>query len=477
MRWGAPQAVHIMVPLLLACGLTSWGLTEAPSVQPGTSTFRVHPETTFQTLAGFGAGFSSSRYIDAIEKPDDRDRAYDLLFGEKGVRLNVVRLTISPNAQPVEGAPASQLNAAGLRYNWAADLNTQSVWKAIQPALKRTKPILYAVPFTPPVRWKDNGHPNHGGSLKREYYRDYAEYLTDFLDYYHKVLKVDIDVLSLQNEPGIAAPWASCIWTGAELRDFLKILAPIVRSRRLNTQFMLSEGTAWTGAWGRLQPTLQDPDALRFLNIMASHSYGSPEDPARRQFAAASARNGLPVWMSEMSLMVPPAPDDPGIDAAIRIAGYLHRDLVEAHASVWIYCFAIFTSTFQGSMGVLSPADGQGALRGALVVPKRFWALANYSQFVRPGWKLMQIDGAGLANSGFVNPQGDGVVIVALNTGAKPQSATYDFGDQTIGAVEAFSTTTNLNLARVPPPAAQPHRFSATLPPMSVTTFVGKLGH
>ena len=183
---------------------------------------------------------------------------------------------------------------------------------------------------------------------------------------------------------------------------------------------------------------------------MASHSYGSFEDKARRQFAAASARNGKPVWMSEMSLMFPPAPDDPGMNAAMQIARYLHRDLVEGRASAWIYCFAIFTSKFPGSMGVLSPADGQGPLRGKLVVPKRFWTMANYSHFVRPGWKLMQIDGVGFANTGFVNPKGDGFVIVALNPSAQPQPTAYEFGQGTIGSVEAFATTADLDLARIP---------------------------
>jgi O-glycosyl hydrolase len=472
--------------------------TRRASVQPppDTSTFRVRPEATFQTIAGFGAGFNGDKYINAIKKPEDRDQAYDLLYGDKGVRLNVVRLTISPNAQPLR-----RVDAGGNRYDWATDPNTQSVWKAIQPVLKKTKPIIYAVPFSPPARWKDSGRLTGVGSLKHEYYRDYAEYLTDFLDYYHKILGVDIDVLSLQNEPGIAAPWQSCVWTGEELRDFLIILAPIIRARGLNPRLMLSEGTSWTGAWSHLTPTLDDPDSRRFLSIMASHSYGSPDDKARGQFAEATSSYGLPVWMSEMSLMIPPQPDDPGMSAALRIAGYLHRDLVEGHASAWIYCFAIFTSQFQGSMGVLSPADGKGPVQGALVVPKRFWAMANYSHFVRPGWRLMQIDGdqpgetpprgvttprsdrirteldGGFGNTGFVNPEGDGFVIVALNAIASQRPATYDFGNRTIDAVEAFSTTRELNLASVAPPAMQAHRFSASLPPMSVTTFVGKLSY
>jgi len=179
--------------------------------------------------------------------------------------------------------------------------------------------------------------------------------------------------------------------------------------------------------------------------------------------------------MSEMSMMLPPHPDDPTIGEAVRVAQFMHRDLVDGKASVWIYCFAIFTAQFQGSMGVLAPPDGRGPQAGALVIPKRFWAIANYSRFVRPGWKLMQVEGSGPDSTGFVDPRGEGFVIVAINAGRAPQPVAYDFGPHGLAAVDAHATTAQLNLAAVAPPKAELHRFSAVLPPMSVTTFASKL--
>jgi glucuronoarabinoxylan endo-1,4-beta-xylanase len=236
---------------------------------------------------------------------------------------------------------------------------------------------------------------------------------------------------------------------------------------------MLSEGTSWTGAWAHLEPALSDPATRPLLSIMATHSYGPPDDKGRQQLAQASNTYGLPVWVSEMSFMIPPAPDDPTMKTAMLTAQYLHADLVKGHASAWLYCFAIFNPAFQGSLGVLSPADSQGRL----VVPKRLWAMANYSHFVQPGWKLMQIDSPIYVNTGFVSPEGDRFVIVALNATANPRPASYYFANPTIGPVQAFCTTANLDMAQVPPPAMQPHRFTAELPPFSVTTFVGELGH
>jgi glucuronoarabinoxylan endo-1,4-beta-xylanase len=439
----------------------SRGLRPAP--------FRVHADTTFQTILGFGAGYhaKSPDYFGHLQDPD---AAYDALYGDKGPRLNVVRLEISANAAARPG---------GHGYDWAHDPDTQATWRAIAPALRRTKPIIYAVPFTPPAQWKANGKLTNGGRLKTDHYQDYADYLVDFLEYHHTVVGVDIDVLSLQNEPDVAARWDSCVWTGDEMRVFLKLLAKTVRERGLKTQLMATEGTSWTGAWQHLVPILQDADARAALDFMASHGYtptGGPVDAARADFAAASARNGKPVWMSEISLMIPPQPDDPGMTAALKVADYLFRDLVRAHAAVWIYCFTIFRSDFQGSMGVLSPVNITRADKVPLSIPKRYWAIANYSHFIRPGWKLIQIDGDG-DNTGFAAPDGNGLVIVALNSGTAPRTVEYDLGDRNLAEVEAFATTAELNLERVARPTTTAHGFSATLAPMSVTTFVGAMAH
>jgi O-glycosyl hydrolase len=200
-------------------------------------------------------------------------------------------------------------------------------------------------------------------------------------------------------------------------------------------------------------------------------------------FAAASDKYKLPVWMSEMSLMQPPENDDPTMKAALRVADYIHRDVVYGRASAWIYCFAIFTYTFPGSMGVLSPADNPNA-EGELVIPKRFWAMANYSQFVQPRWKVMQVEGSvnsiPLTNTnttGFISPKGDGFVIVAINPDNSTKEVTYNFGNWSIGqTVDSYCTSNNHDLsANVVPLIKTTHNFTTALPPMSVTTFKGSL--
>jgi hypothetical protein len=53
-----------------------------------------------------------------------------------------------------------------------------------------------------------------------------------------------------------------------------------------------------TASWERLRRRCKIFDARRFVNVVASHFYGAPDDRTWSEFAAASRRNGLPVWMN-----------------------------------------------------------------------------------------------------------------------------------------------------------------------------------
>jgi glucuronoarabinoxylan endo-1,4-beta-xylanase len=459
----------------LACILLTplcWA-QELPSlIENQPVTFGVHPEMRYQTVAGFGAGIHQGTFTDMEPlSPERRARLYDMVYGADGLGLNIIRFHISFLAEPL--AAADPMRAKGLRYDWDHDQFTQLVWKALSPALEHVKsPILYAVPFTPPPRWKTNHLPNFGGEVPPENYRDYAEYLADFIRYYKVAHGVTIDVVSLQNEPDVKVYWESCRWTGAQLRDFLKVIGAVFREQGITTRIMMPEGSTWDEAWVRAEPSLQDAEARSLIGILAGHTYGDYDlvDRGRGLLAHAAQQYGLPLWMSETSIIGPP--DDPSIFAGLRVAHTVYRDFVEGNASAWIYCFVIFTSKFPGSMGVLSPVKD-----GALVVPKRFWTLANYSHFVKPGWQRIQLDGLGFANTAFLNPAGDQVAIIALNATVNARPATYEFAAFTVSGVTAYRTSRDMDLQKVPVGSVESHRFSASLAPFSVTTFVVNLAN
>jgi glucuronoarabinoxylan endo-1,4-beta-xylanase len=453
--------------VLLGIACSGWCQSSPPpGLEEQPARFSVHPEITHQTIAGFGAGSFEGRVIAQL-KNSDRERLYDLLYTEQGVKLNIIRMVIPEAAEPL---PANhELRRKGIIYNWPATKEAQAIFGDLKPIFARVKPILYFVPFSPPARWKSSRRLNWGGLLLREHYQDYAGYLADFIKYCERVKGIKVDILSLQNEPDVAAPWSSCRWTEEELRAFLQIAGPVFQREGLTTRIMAPEGSSWDQTAMKAAPLLEDP-AGRYIGIVASHSYGWDDivDRGRDVVRSLADRRGVPVWMSEMSTMGPP--DDASMGTALKVARYMYRDLVEADASAWIYCFTIFIPEFQGSMGLLSPI-GNGELR----IPKRFWAFANFSRFVQPGWKRISIDGLGFANAGFVSPAQDRFTIVALNASFHPRPATYEFGNWRVSSVDVFRTSKDEDLRSVGAAHTGPNGFSATLAPISVTTFSGKL--
>ena len=88
--------------------------------------FRIFPQVSFQTMSGFGAGICETTLQDMQPLgPKDRHRLYELVYGEDGLRLNIIRIHISPNAQllPAGGV----LRKQGLLYDWEHDAHTQNV--------------------------------------------------------------------------------------------------------------------------------------------------------------------------------------------------------------------------------------------------------------------------------------------------------------------------------------------------------------
>ena len=86
--------------------------------------------------------------------------------------------------------------------------------------------IVFASPWGQPAEWKTNGTINAKnedgttGKLKREYWDDYAKYLNDYVEYLREN-GVELDAISIQNEPDWAATYAGCLWSASEIAEFV----------------------------------------------------------------------------------------------------------------------------------------------------------------------------------------------------------------------------------------------------------------
>ena len=190
-----------MKHLLLAVILGLSGLTANAQQK---ATMLLNAQTQYQRITGFGGFVCSPQFTYNHMSNADIKK----VWGEGStVGCNIMRLYI-----PIG------------KNSWSQSLQTAK--NAKQMGL-----IVFASPWGQPAEWKTNGTSNAKnsdgttGKLKRENWPDYAQYLEDYVQYLRKN-GVELDAISIQNEPDWPAEYAGCLWSASEIAEFVKTYGP-----------------------------------------------------------------------------------------------------------------------------------------------------------------------------------------------------------------------------------------------------------
>jgi glucuronoarabinoxylan endo-1,4-beta-xylanase len=121
----------------------------------------------------------------------------------------------------------------------------------------------------PAAMWAGNN------KLNPAMYNEFAEYLAAICKTIKEESGVELYAISLQNEPTFNEPYASCQYTGEEFRDMMKIIGPRFEAENINTRIMMPEDIATMLSWvtDKVNPVNADPDARKYLGVMAVHLY------------------------------------------------------------------------------------------------------------------------------------------------------------------------------------------------------------
>ncbi len=136
------------------------------------------------------------------------------------------------------------------------------------------KPVIVGSCWSPPAHMKDNGSLNNGGHLLPEYYDDFADYTVGQLQAFRDMYGVEMYALSPQNEPQFEIFYASCVYTGADLIEVMKLIGRRIEAAGLTTKLFLPEDMYW--AWANspyFPPLMQDPEAQSYVHALAFHGY------------------------------------------------------------------------------------------------------------------------------------------------------------------------------------------------------------
>ena len=260
-----------------------------------TITLKVN-DTRKQTITGFGAAC-----CDGAMCPFGSDtNPVKLLYGpQSAIGLNIMRMEISPNFK-------GDITAADVGWDTPYD------WKGSLPSAKLVKQrggIVFGTPWSPPGEYKTNGTAQGGnaenqgykkGKLRDDCYPKFFPWLNTFLAYMKKN-GVDVDAVSIQNEPDWWVSYSGCLYDPQDLVKLVKNHAYLLdRETYPGVKLISGESLGFTQNY--TDPLMKDADCREQIDIVAGHLYGHAPLEYMKKSAVLATKYGKEVWMTEHSV-------------------------------------------------------------------------------------------------------------------------------------------------------------------------------
>jgi glucuronoarabinoxylan endo-1,4-beta-xylanase len=388
-----------------------------------------------QTMDGFGA---SNAFLDTALT----DTQADMFFSQSnGIGLSWLRMG---------------LNSSG-------NLNGGAWSDATKAAARGAK--VWAAPWTAPAAWKDNGSETNGGHLcaapgqgtcDASHYDDWATRLAAFPALLKLNAGVDLYGLSIQNEPDFVASYESMLVSNSEFVNFINVLGPKLAALNPKPKIIAGEHSDWQYLDGMKAAIGANTSALANTAIFAIHQY------VPQHVVAETAPR--PIWETEMSSF---EAFDAGLANAVTVGKWIHSAIAVGNVNAWHYwwLFNPYNADNEGLIG--HPGD-------AFAITKRYYALGNYSKFVRPGWKRIDTSGVASANlfaTAYKAADGNFAIVVVNDSGGDLAFAA-NLAHMHVTSVTPWITSATLNLAAQAPVAVAGNQISVVVP-YGVTTLVG----
>ena len=415
-----------------------WQVMEAIEADaPAEASVVVDLQAVNQAVEGFGTCFNELGWT-SLSELSEADRAAILqdLFTPAGMNLTMARMPVGANDFSVDFYSYDEVPGDLALAHFSIDRDRQRLIpfiraaKAVNPSLR-----IWASPWCPPEWMKVNRHyasrtaPFNGLPKDREtpegtdafilepaYLQAYAQYFGQFIDAY-KAEGIDIFMVMPQNEPNSDQVFPSCTWTPEGLIAFLKYLEPEMDARGVNVYLGTME-RADPELWDRI---LTDPEvgpSIKGMGFQWAGKDALPELHRRHpslpcyqtEQECGDGRNDWRGAMHSWDLM------KHYFGSGVQGYFYWNTSLLEGGISTWMW-----------RQNSLVTVDKE---RKTFRYTPEYYVLRHASHYVRPGAKVLAIQGGYEDALAFLNPDGSIVVIVANQKNA-PTTVSIDGIKQT----------------------------------------------
>ena len=409
---------------------TLWMMSVAVGMAQTTGTVRFDATKTHQKITGFGAFVCSPQF----QYNHMSTAEINKVWGKTStIGCNIMRLYI-----PI-----------GKNF-WSQSLQTAKNAKA-------KGLIVFASPWGQPAEWKTNNSSNAvqdgvQGSLKRENWADYAQYLEDYVQYMRQN-GVELDAISIQNEPDWPCTYAGCLWSASEMAEFVRTYGPTISCKVMAPETL--------GDKDQYSNALNNTETLKGFDIYGTHQYGGLQSAYKNL-----AKKGKEIWMTEYLINWIENENNVkrNFDFSKDFFNFFRaiNTCMLGDFNAWIHYTA---KRYYALLG-----DGTNGAGSSGILTKRGYIMSHFAKYVTGMTRIDASFPGGVEGSAYLSQTGDTVVAVMANNTDNVTDLTFDLPFYTLTGKSVITSKTKNNQSKTLTQAAETCRPSATIEAQSVMT-------
>lgn len=423
--------------------LTEFEVSDSDSIVK----INLFPETTFQTITGFGGSFTeSSAYLLNKLSKKNRDKIIQAYFGDDGAKYSLTRTHMNSSDFSLSNYSYAPVEGDITLDHFSVKEDEEDIIPMIKDAMATSSEgfKILASPWTAPPWMKDN-KAYVGGKLLPEYYQSWALFFSKYLDAY-KAQGINIWGFTVENEPlGNGNNWESMHYTPEEMTHFVEnFLGPKLEADGKRDIKILGydQNREHLKEW--VDVMFENEATSKYFDGTAIHWYASTFDyfPDELQYAHNKAPNKyliqseacvdaeVPKWQDDAWYWKREATDW-GWDWAPEKDKHYHPKYapVNRYARDIIGCLNNWVDGWIDWNMVLDTKGGPNWFKNWCVAPvivdlekdeiyftPLYYTLSHFSRFIRPEAKVIGVDNTDveLMVTAARNPDGS-IAVVLFN--------------------------------------------------------------
>lgn len=448
---------------------------------------KVDPSLQYQTMKGFGTSLAWWAKLVGEWSEDNRQEIMDLTFDkDKGLGLNLVRYNIGGATSPKDtnlrpGADIESYLSEDGTYDWSKDKGQRYVLYNAKKIIENggdkfiAEAFSNSAPYFMTKSGYSTGAPKGESNLKEDQYKNFADYLSEVVKHF-KEEGIDFDTIDPMNEPS-SYYWKQggnqegCSFISASEKD--KIYDELDKS--LKEKGLLSKLSGFDETSIDLTSesiNKASNETIDKISQINTHDYGGTKRTELRDLAASL---GKELYMDEMCTSGGKSHDHEDMDNGLKLADYIFKDLRDMKVPAWYIWQVVddedMNTTNNSNWGLIS-ANWSGDNKEKYYLTKQYYALAQFSKFIRPGYKIIDTDSEDVVAA--IDKDTNNLVIVTRNEGAEDKDFIFDISkfDTASSSIKEYRTSEDESLKEVSLSKINNGYIKETLPKKSMTTYV-----